>query len=60
MNTIKGRKWLSQRQRDEVKNLETKLAGSKLPDSRIKFTKKDQEILDAYYKMIDYLGVVNG
>ena len=60
MNTIKGRKWLSQRQRDEVKNLETKPARSKLPDSKVKFTKKDQEILDAYYKMIDYLGAVNG
>jgi len=60
MDIQKGRKWLSKNQINEVENLEMKQRRSQLPDAKTKFSAKDKATLEAYYRMIDYLGSVNG
>lgn len=59
MDIDKGRRFLSKNQQEEVNDLEYRLQKSKI-DKKTKYTKSDDQKLVAYYKMIDYLGGVNG
>ena len=58
MNIHKGRRWLSETQRIEVEKLEKRQQLAK--NDKAKFSKKSEEKLNTYYRMIDYLGSVNG
>lgn len=60
MDIQKGRKHLSENNLRQLRELEIKLQRSKNKESKIKFTASDKAKLDAFYRMVDYLGAANG